>query len=192
MQDLRKRAGELDKDKEKEREWEREKEKEKEKELEREKEKERAREQEKEREREREREHEKSFSRSSSYGATPTPSKPTPLNGDETKKLLGKAAAGGQLSSDELSKLIANLSKQQKKVSDSQGPTTSAGGNSQSFVSSFCASFFGSQTTKLGVVNGKKENMFPNMSQHFHSLFFISSRSISYLNSFFKVETMLS
>lgn len=132
MQDLRKRAGDLDKDKEKEKEKEREREKEKERE------KERARELEKEKEREREK------SSRSSYGSSST-SKAAPQEPDEMKKLLGKAATGGQLSSDELSKLIENLSKQ-KKQSETQASQSSSGGNGTYNVlltKPFSLSFFG-------------------------------------------------
>lgn len=103
MQDLRKRAGELDKGKDSE--------------LGREKERDREREH-PEREKEYERE------KRSSTGILKTKSK----DPDDMKTLLSKAASGDQLSSDELSKLIENLSKQ-KKQSEPPASQPSSGGN---------------------------------------------------------------
>lgn len=112
MQDLRKRAGELDKDKDSEREKVKEREKEKERPVEREKEHERE--------------------KRSSFGSSAA-SKPVSQDSDDMKKLLAKAAGGEQLSTNELSKLIENLSKQ-KKQSDTPASQSSAGGNTTTCV----------------------------------------------------------
>ena len=75
-------------------------------------------------------------SASSGTAPAPTPSK----QGSEISDLLSRAASGETLSSDQLSRLIDNLSKQQKEISGAVGANGGQGGNAtRSFVSCLSA-----------------------------------------------------